>query len=145
MLLPSIWIFVASMDWMFDKKWLRCRIVKSLLLFIQFLDWFCTCLGLYVVSFRFNYCRWYIRACFTRSNLFVWLWNDYYFISGYWLIFTCYDLYNVSFHLYYCNVYVIGSFKRSYYFVWWRNDYYHISSSMIDSLLNLICMLSLFN
>ena len=54
--------------------------VKRFLSYSQYIDWFFICSILYVVSFHFNYCSLYGISCFTRSDYFVWLWNDYYFL-----------------------------------------------------------------
>ena len=68
----TIWRYY---DW--SKEWRV--IVKELLFYIQFINWLYTCLNLYFVSFHLNYCSWCVVGCFTRSDYFVWLWNDYYF------------------------------------------------------------------
>ena len=58
--------------------------------------------------------------------------------------FTCINLFVVSFHVKYWSEYDIGSFTRFYFIVCLWNDCYPISTSLIDSLLALICMLFLF-
>ena len=35
--------------------------------------------------FLFNYCSWYVIGCFTKSDLFVCLWNDHHLISSLFL------------------------------------------------------------
>ena len=57
--------------------------IETLLLFyIHTIDWFIPCLDLFVVSFHLNCCSWYDNGCLTRSDYFVWLWNNYYLISN---------------------------------------------------------------
>ena len=56
--------------------------VPQQLSYINFINWLFSWLNLYVVSLRFNKYSWYVIGCFTRSDPFVWLWNDYYFISS---------------------------------------------------------------
>ena len=66
----------------FYKKWILCMFVKWSLSYIQFIDWFFTCLDLYVISFHLNYCSVYDLGCLRRNKYFVWLWHDYYVISS---------------------------------------------------------------
>ena len=68
--------------WMFYKKWLLCIILKWLLSFIRCIDWFFTCLDLYVVYSYLNSCSEYFIGFFTRSEYFVWLWNNCYLTSS---------------------------------------------------------------
>ena len=68
--------------WLFYKKLFLCMMVICLLSYIQFIDWFFTCLDLYVVSFHLNHCSLYVICCLTRSDFLLWWWNDYYFISS---------------------------------------------------------------
>ena len=63
-------------------------IVKWLLSYIQFIEWFFTCFDLYVFYFHFVNCRGYVIDCFTKSEFFVWLWNNYHFISSLLFIFS---------------------------------------------------------
>ena len=90
----------------FYKKGLPCMIVKWLSFYIQFIDWFCTCLDLYGVSFHFNYYSPYGYCYFIRSDLFVWVLNDQYLISSLltdWF-FSSLDLFFVPFHLVHIEV-----------------------------------------
>ena len=78
-----IWIIVAGILLaVFFKKRLLCMNLKWLLSNIHFIDWFFTCSDLFVVSFHFNYCSWYVFMELT----FLCLWDHYYLISFHWLI-----------------------------------------------------------
>ena len=64
-----IWIIVVRMSLAVFQEVITvydCGI--WLKLYIQFIDLFCTCLDLYIVSFHLNYCRWYVICYFTTSH-----------------------------------------------------------------------------
>ena len=104
-------------------------------IFIQFIDWFFTCKVLYVISFHFNYCSWFVCGCFYKKwciCLFLtWLLSNTEYID--WL-FTCFDLYVIWLHLDRCSMYVNACLTGSSYFVWLRNNYNNPSNSLIGSL-----------
>ena len=55
-----------------------CRLI--ILYFVHWLTF--TSFDLYVVSVYLNHCSEYAIDCFTRSDLFLWIWNNFYFISS---------------------------------------------------------------
>ena len=76
----SIWIIEAGMLWAVLKKVIFFIIMKWWSFYIKSIAWFITCLVLFGISFHLNYCSAYVCCFLTRSDFFVWLWNDYYHI-----------------------------------------------------------------
>ena len=131
MLFLASWIIVACMVLVFYKKWLLCIL---LLFYIWFIDWFFTCLDLSAGIFLLNYCSWYVIGSFTRSHYFVWLWNDYYFISrsliDFFLLWSvCY-----FYHLNYSKWYIVACYYEKWFHCMVVNSSLSFIS-FIDSLL----------
>ena len=123
----------------------NCEMI--IILYIQFIDWFFTCLYLYVFLSIWNIVAGIslivlqeVITLYDCEIIFI-------LYSIHWLIFYLLRSLFIFFFLHFCIIvrswYVIGCFTRSDPFVWLWNDYYFISSSLIDCLLALICMLFL--
>ena len=53
--------------WLFLRKVIALYVCEMIIIYIQFSDWFFTCLALYVVSFYLNYCSKYVCGCFYKN------------------------------------------------------------------------------
>ena len=85
-LLKSVCFFLFGLlylvcYWLFDKKGFLCMNVTWLLYFIQLIEWFYNCLDICSIFLYLINCSWYAIGCFTRSDFFLWLWNDCYLVS----------------------------------------------------------------
>ena len=128
MLFPSIWIIVGGMSLaVFYEKWLHCLFVKWLISYIQFIDWFSSCLDLYFIHFISITVARMLLAVFTRSDFVVCLWNDYY-LTFRLLIDSLLAWIRILFYFYlnYCSRYVIGCFyeNRFHCMVFWMIVFY---------------------
>ena len=69
-------------------------LVKWLLSYIQFIDWFFKCLDLYAISFYLNFCSWYVCCYFSKkwslSLIIKWSLSYIQLIDCF---FTCFDMY----------------------------------------------------
>lgn len=80
-----------------ETKWYLRMFVKWSWTLIQFITQFFTYIGLFVVLFQLNYFRLYLCSCFTRRDLFVWLWNDDYHTSILLIVFFYWDFFGYFF------------------------------------------------
>ena len=97
---------------LFYNKRFLCMILKWLLSYIKFIDWFFICLDLHFLN-SIIVGRMFV-AIFTRSNicLFVKYSLPFFFID--WFI-ACFVLYIFSFHLNNCSSYAIGWFYNKWF------------------------------
>ena len=73
-------------------------IVKWLLSYIQFIDWFFICLDLFIVFFNLNYCSVYVCGClFKNCLLYLFVKCLFSYITFIDWFSTCLDLYVVLF------------------------------------------------
>ena len=62
---------LQNAGWLFVTRTIILLVSGWSLSYIQFIDWFFTCLDHYAICFHMNFCSVYLHGCITRKNYFV--------------------------------------------------------------------------
>ena len=133
-----IWFIIVCMIFSVFTKRILYLFVKWSLSYIHPIDWFFTCLDLYVIFFHLNCCSVYFFSKFRRmfSFYFCKITSSLYLADS-WilhlLLSVCCYLYLVIWIISGCVL--LAGFTRSDYFVWLWNEFYLIFSLYVDILL----------